>query len=89
MSIENLKSIYISFYEANLAAAEEDYLAYYESNFAPDSIDLDGLSDPIDVKEAICHLAEEIYNDTGDEALTREWLINAGGDDELLAMCDL
>ena len=89
MSIENLKSIYRSFYEANLVAAEDDYLAYYERAFAPDSIGLDDLSDPIEVKDAICHLAEEIYNDTGSEETTREWLINAGAGDDLLAMCDL
>ena len=89
MSIEHLKSIYRSFYEANLAAAEKDYLDYYESNFAPDSIGLDELSDHDEVKDAICRLAEEIYNDTGDENTTREWLIDAGADDELLAMCDL
>lgn len=89
MSTEHLRSIYRAFYEANLAGAEEDYLSYYESAFAPDSIGLEDMTAPDEVKQAIVNLAEEIYNDTGDEAITRDWLIDAGGDDELLAMCDL
>lgn len=89
VNIEDLKDVYRCLYETNLVAAEDDYPAYYESGYAPDSIGLDEMMTEEDVKHAICNLVREILNDTGDEELTREWAIDAGADDELLAMCDL
>lgn len=89
INIENLKDVYRRLYATNLEAAEEDYLTYYESGYAPDSVGLDEMRTEDEVKQAICHLVEEILNDTGDEDLTREWAIDAGADDEILAVCDL
>lgn len=89
MDINFLKNIYRNLYEQNLVAAEEDYLEYYEPNFAPDSIGLDEMDEEEQVSDALVRLVGEIYDDTGDEAQTREWLIDAGADDAILALCDV
>lgn len=86
-TIEDLKDIYRCLYETNEVAAEEDYLEYFVSEYSPDRLDeCDTISE---VKDELCHLVEEILNDTGDEDLTREWLLEAGADDEILVLCNL
>ena len=84
-NIENLKDVYRDLYNANAEAAEEDYLEYFEREYSPEK--LDECTTEEEVKSMIAYLAEEVLNDTGDEDLTREWLINAGADDELVARC--
>lgn len=84
-TVEELKDIYRCLYNTNAEAAEDDYLEYFEREFSPDNLDNCECSE--DVRSRIVCLAEEVLNDTGDEKLTREWLVNAGADDELLASC--
>ena len=84
-TVEELKDIYRCLYENNEEAAEEDYLEYFEGEYSPSRLD------ECDTVEAVMgelrHLVEEILNDTGDEELTQEWLVEAGADDSLLAVC--
>lgn len=86
-TIDELKEIYCNLYEANLEASEEDYLEYYEAGYSPAR--LDDCKNIEKAKRALVHLVEEILNDTGSEEITREWLLNAGANDELLALCAL
>lgn len=84
-TIEELKDIYRCLYENNEVAADEEYLEYFEGEYSPSRLDE---CDTVEaVKGELCHLVEEILNDTGDEELTREWLSEAGADDSLLALC--
>lgn len=86
-TIEELKDIYRRLYDANVEAADEEYLEYFEREF--DFERLDQCETVEDVKDELSHLVEEILNDTGSEEITREWLIEAGADDDLLSVCGL
>lgn len=85
-TVEELKGIYSRLYAANLEAAEEDYLEYYEGEYSPNRIDDNNAEN---VKIELVRLVQEIVNDTGSEGLTREWLLDAGANDELIALCNL
>lgn len=80
---EVLFEIYKSLYEANLEGAKESYLDYYKESFSPENLVVE---DDESLLDAISHLTEEIYNDTGSEEETIELLYNAGASDELIAM---
>lgn len=86
-TVDELKTIYRQMYEQNEVAAEEDYLESYQTEFHPDL--LDSCSTVEEVRDCLSRLVEEICNDTGDYALTEEWLYEAGADDELVDSFDL
>lgn len=86
-TIEALKAIYYSLYDMNLEAATEEYLESYESKYSPSL--LLSCKTAEDVLNAIKGLVSELVEDTGEEKLVREWMHNAGADDDLIALCGL
>jgi hypothetical protein len=85
MTIEELKGLYCCLYDRNTEAAEEDYLEEYEANYSPERLNFCETAE--DVKSAIVHLVGELVDDTGDEGLVREWLMESGADNEILTLC--
>lgn len=87
-TVEALREIYRCLYGMNLEAATDEYLEFYEGEYAPENALHDDQTSE-GVLRALFRLVGEILDDTGDEDLTREWLRNAGADDALIVLCGL
>lgn len=85
--VPDLTGIYHRLYAMNEEAAEEDYLEYFRTNFHPDLLLC--CTTVQSAREYISNLVSEILEDTGSKETTREWLVDAGADDELIAHCGL
>lgn len=85
--LPELRYIYTKLYEMNEEAAEEDYLEYFKTNFHPDLLRC--CTTVQSAREYISNLVSEILEDTGSKETAREWLVDAGADDELVAHCGL
>ena len=86
-NIEALKKVFYGLYDTNLEAADEEYLENYTTIYDPTY--MRNCYSPEDVVNAIKGLANELIEDTGEKALIREWLHNAGASAELIAACGL
>lgn len=84
MTTEYLRDIYEALYEMNLEAAEEDYLEYYQGNFAP-STALSAEADDATIRSALSSLLGELADDLGDEEELKRWFLDAGGSESLYA----
>lgn len=82
VSPETLRDIYISLYEMNLEAAEEDYLEYFQASFSP-SIMLSSGADENALRAALSSLLGELADDLGDEEELKRWFEDAGGSESL------
>lgn len=82
-TVAEIESAYRNLYAYQEEAAEEDYLEHLEANFHP--ADINWTSSIKSLKECLRSLANEVYDDIGDEDAYNEVLEQCGVTAEMLS----